>query len=80
MNHLGISASAIPTYAAMVHSLDDAVGKLLDKLDSEGLTQDTIIIFYSDNGGNIHRGLEEIAINGDTYITPTYKQPPAAWR
>ena len=65
-----------PTYAAMVHSLDDAVGKLLDKLDSEGLTQDTIIIFYSDNGGNIHCGLEEIAINGDTYITPITSNHP----
>ena len=39
-----------PTYAAMVHSLDEAVGTLLDTLDSEGISENTIIIFYSDNG------------------------------
>ncbi|MFT7632056.1 MAG: arylsulfatase A-like enzyme [Mariniblastus sp.] len=48
-----------PTYAAMVHSLDDAVGSLLDALDAEGIADQTVIIFYSDNGGNIHCGLEE---------------------
>ena len=58
-----------PTYAAMVHSLDDAVGSLLDALDAEGVTDDTIIIFYSDNGGNIHCGLEETDASGEKYVT-----------
>ena len=56
-----------PTYAAMVHSLDDAVGSLLDALDSDEL-EDTIIVFYSDNGGNIHCGLEETDAKGDKYV------------
>jgi arylsulfatase A-like enzyme len=43
-----------PTYAAMVHTLDDAVGALLDEVDRSGLADRTIIIFTSDNGGNIH--------------------------
>jgi arylsulfatase A-like enzyme len=43
-----------PTYAAMVHTLDDAVGTLLDEVDRSGQADRTVIIFYSDNGGNIH--------------------------
>ena len=65
-----------PTYAAMVHSLDDAVGSLLDALDAEGIADDTIIVFYSDNGGNIHCGLEETAASGDKYITPITSNAP----
>lgn len=43
-----------PTYAAMVHSLDEAVGTLLDEVDHSGQADRTLIIFFSDNGGNIH--------------------------
>lgn len=40
-----------PVYGAMVQSLDEAVGKLLDTLDELKLSDNTIIIFFSDNGG-----------------------------
>jgi len=40
-----------PVYAAMVKILDLNVGRLLDALRSEGLEQDTLVIFTSDNGG-----------------------------
>jgi len=43
-----------PTYAAMVESMDDAVGTLLDTLDRLGLADRTIIVFFSDNGGNMY--------------------------
>ena len=43
-----------PTYAAMVESMDDAVGTLLDALDRLKLTDNTLIVFYSDNGGNMY--------------------------
>jgi arylsulfatase A-like enzyme len=46
-------------YAAMVHSLDDAVGAILDEIDRKGIADNTIIIFTSDNGGNIHTRLPE---------------------
>ncbi len=40
-----------PVYAAMIETLDDAVGRLMTKVDSLGLTDRTIFIFTSDNGG-----------------------------
>lgn len=43
-----------PTYAAMVESMDDAVGKLLDAVDRLGIADRTAIVFLSDNGGNMY--------------------------
>jgi len=40
-----------PTYAAMVEHLDNSVGRVLGKLDELRLCDDTIVIFFSDNGG-----------------------------
>jgi arylsulfatase A-like enzyme len=40
-----------PVYAAMIESLDDAVGRVLKKLDDLKLADNTIVIFTSDNGG-----------------------------
>lgn len=48
------SPQRCPTYAAMVHSLDDAVGRLLDAVDAKGLADRTVIVFVSDNGGNMY--------------------------
>jgi arylsulfatase A-like enzyme len=41
------------TYAAMVKSLDESVGRVLDHLRARGLEDNTIVIFTSDNGGFI---------------------------
>jgi arylsulfatase A-like enzyme len=38
-------------YAAMVEAMDQAVGKVLAKLDALGLRENTLVIFTSDNGG-----------------------------
>lgn len=40
-----------PIYAAMVENLDWNIGRLLAALDEVGATNETIIIFTSDNGG-----------------------------
>jgi arylsulfatase A len=39
------------TYAALVESVDDSVGRILRKLDELGLSDNTVIFFNSDNGG-----------------------------
>ena len=39
-------------YLAMHECLDNAVGKVLDTLDSAGLRDNTLLVFYSDNGGH----------------------------
>jgi arylsulfatase A len=39
------------TYAAMIQSVDDAVGRILYKLEKLKIAENTVIIFMSDNGG-----------------------------
>lgn len=40
-----------PDYAAMVESMDENIGRILKALDDLRLAQDTMVIFFSDNGG-----------------------------
>ncbi|MBM4048493.1 MAG: hypothetical protein FJ279_25600, partial [Planctomycetes bacterium] len=40
-----------PIMAAMLKSADESLGRLLDKLDELKLSENTILIFFSDNGG-----------------------------
>lgn len=56
-----------PTYAAMVESMDDAVGTLVDALDRLGIAEKTIVIFTSDNGGNMYNEIDG--------TTPTSNRP-----
>jgi arylsulfatase A len=38
-------------FAAMVEAMDESLGRVMGKLDALGLSDNTIVIFYSDNGG-----------------------------
>lgn len=38
-------------FAAMVEAMDESLGRVLSKLESLGLSEETIIVFFSDNGG-----------------------------
>ena len=38
-------------YAAMIEHVDRSVGRIMEELDAQGLTEETLFIFYSDNGG-----------------------------
>ncbi len=41
----------IHTYRRMIHHMDEGIGRLVDTLRAEGLLDDTLIVFTSDNGG-----------------------------
>ena len=56
-----------PMYAAVVNTLDDSVGRLLDVLDELELTNNTLVIFTSDNGG-VH--LPELKEDAPTHNSP----------
>lgn len=44
-----------PVYAAMIEHCDDMVGRIVDTVEAEGLTEKTMIVFTSDNGGLYRR-------------------------
>lgn len=63
------------TYAAMVEHMDDAVGKVVTTLERLGLSEKTIVVFTSDNGGLVdNRRKNTVTLNaplrsgkGDAY-------------
>jgi len=42
-----------PVMAAMLKSMDDSLGQVLKALDELRLAENTIVVFFSDNGGNV---------------------------
>jgi arylsulfatase A-like enzyme len=44
----------------MVEAMDRQIGRVMQALDSNGLTENTIVIFTSDNGG-AERGIDSIS-------------------
>ena len=47
----GVVGHNDPTYAAMIYSVDESVGRVLAKLDELKLSENTLVIFTTDNGG-----------------------------
>ncbi len=60
-----------PYYAAMVESLDDGVGRIIETLKELGLQENTLVVFTSDNGG---LGLDELG------PIPTSCAPLRKWK
>lgn len=54
-----------PVYAAMVQHVDESVGRIVRKLDELGLSENTVVVFTSDNGGlrTKYTGGEEVSSN-----------------
>ncbi len=55
-----IEPHRLRVYAAMIRAIDRSVGRVMDKLEEEGIADNTIIIFSSDNGGANYVGLPEV--------------------
>jgi arylsulfatase len=81
--HKEWEAHRMAVYAAMIDSMDQGIGKILDKLEQRGLTENTLVMFLSDNGGCAENVLphwydipsktrdgREIRIGNDPNISP----------
>ena len=58
-------------YAAMIEHIDRSVGQIMAKLESAGLSENTIVVFTSDNGGVISENLYPFA-RGDRKTTSRF--------
>jgi arylsulfatase B len=66
MSKLMMRDSARPLYAAVVDGMDQAIGRVLDTLDAEKIADDTIVLFFSDNGGAAYAlgGADNVPLRG----------------
>ncbi len=52
------------TYSAMVHCVDEQIGRIIAALEKAGMLENTIIVFSSDNGGPITLGATNGTLRG----------------
>ena len=58
--HNHIENHTLQVYSGMIEALDRSIGKIVTTLEENGLTENTLIIFTSDNGGAGYIGLDNI--------------------
>jgi uncharacterized sulfatase len=56
----GIEDHTLRVYGAMIRALDRSVGRVLRALEDNGLADDTLVLFTSDNGGAGYIGLPDV--------------------
>ena len=52
-----------PTVAAMLETLDRTIGEILTEIDNQGLRENTLVVFFSDNGG-LERSVDQAPLRG----------------
>jgi len=52
------------SYCAMVDAEDYNIGRVLEALEQEGMTQNTLVLFFSDNGGPVNQGARNTPLRG----------------
>ncbi|MFI5447210.1 sulfatase [Polaromonas sp. UC242_47] len=50
-NLFHLSGGNIHTYRRMIHHMDEGIGQLIQALEKNGLVENTLVVFTSDNGG-----------------------------
>ena len=58
--HNHMENHTLQVYSGMIEALDRSIGKIVTTLEENGLTENTLIIFASDNGGAGYIGLDNI--------------------
>ena len=66
IRQLTMRPSARPAYAAVVDAMDQAIGQVLATLDEQGIADNTIVLFFSDNGGAAYAtgGADNVPLRG----------------
>lgn len=52
------------TYAGMVACMDKAIGHVLDAIDKRGMQENTLVVFFSDNGGATNTAANNLPLRG----------------
>lgn len=67
-------------YVAMVDALDTAIGRVLDTVNAEGIANDTLVVFWSDNGGPRPQGADNGPLrSGKANVFEGGIRVPAIW-
>ena len=74
------------TYAAMVACMDDGIGRVLDALERKGIADNTLVWFFSDNGGGAGadntplRGGKQTLFEGGIRVAASARWPAGGLR
>ncbi len=63
-HYAGIRDEDRRIYAAMVEYMDDGIGRILAALDRQGMARNTLVFFFSDNGGQTGQGGNNAPLRG----------------